>query len=146
MKRAIITVIALGLSAPVLAQVYKCNEGGKVVYSQMPCEEKGERIKLHVHQPTEAERLRAEAQSLREQAFNARVDGEKRAAERRSRGAAEQIQANKDAKAEKCAGYEAEIRQRESTQDKWISPGLRQQDHDRVRELKNRHFSECFAR
>lgn len=37
MKRAIITAIALGLSVPVMAQVYKCNEGGKVVYSQMPC-------------------------------------------------------------------------------------------------------------
>lgn len=146
MKRAMIALALMAATLPAQGQVYKCQEGGKTVYSQIPCATAGAQIDLKVHQPSRADRLRAEAQSLREQAFNARVDGEKRAAERRSRDAAEQIQARKDAKAEKCAGYEAEIKRRESTQDKWNSPALRQRDHDRVRELNDKHFSECFAR
>ncbi|WP_068634691.1 DUF4124 domain-containing protein [Thauera butanivorans] len=37
MKSIIIAFVFAGLSAPAVAQVYKCTEGGKTVYSQMPC-------------------------------------------------------------------------------------------------------------
>lgn len=41
MKRAII-VIAFALALPAHAQVYKCAEGGKTVYSQTPCPSLGQ--------------------------------------------------------------------------------------------------------
>lgn len=144
--KAVIILSLLALALPAQAQVYKCTEGGKTVYSQMPCAADAKPVELKVHQPTEADRLRAEAQSLREQAVNARNDGERMAAERRSRAAAEARQAEKDAKARKCAEYQEEIKRREGTKDKWASGALRQQDHDRIRELNDKHFTECFTR
>jgi len=145
MKRAII-VIAFALALPAHAQVYKCAEDGKTVYSQTPCASEAKPMDLKVHQPTEEDRLRAQAQALRDQAFNAGVDGERAAAERRSRAAADARQAEKDAKARKCADYEAEIARLQGTKDKWISPALRQKDYDRIGKLESAHFSECFAR
>lgn len=145
MKRAVAIAVLL-VASSAQAQVYKCTEGGKTVYSQTPCAGGDQPMDLKVHQPTEADRLRAAAQSLRDQAFNARIDGERAAAERRSRIAADALQAEKDAKAKRCADYKAEIARLERTKDEWISPALRRQDHDRIRELKNAHFSECFAR
>lgn len=146
MKRVIVTAALFAAMLPAKAQVYKCLEGGKTVYSEIPCAKEGQQIDLHVHQPSRADQLRAQAQSRREKAFNSRVDAENDAARLRSRAISDEVQAQKDAKAAKCSGYESEIKRREATQDKWISPALRQQDRDRVRELKDKHFSECFAR
>ena len=139
-------VLLIAAAMPAHAQVYKCTEGGKTVYSQTPCAENAKPMDLKVHQPTDAERLRAKAQSRRERAFNAQVDRERAEGEARNREAADEIQAGKDAKAKKCADYKSELARLEGTKDKWISPALRQRDHDRVSELKSALFSECFAR
>lgn len=139
-------VLLIAAAVPAHAQVYKCTEGGKTVYSQTPCAENATPMDLKVHQPTDAERLRAKAQSRRERAFNAQVDRERADGEARNREAADEIQAGKDAKAKKCADYKSELARLESTKDKWISPALRQRDHDRVQALKSALFSECFAR
>ncbi len=146
MKIVMLAIIAAAVSSPVAAEVYKCQEGGKTVYSQMPCASDAKPMDLKVDRPSDADRLRAKAQSRRERAFNAEVDRERAEGEARNREAADEIQAGKDAKAKKCADYEAEVARLEGTKDKWVSPALRQQDHDRIRELKSALFSECFAR
>ena len=146
MKIVMLAIIAAAVSSPAAAEVYKCQEGGKTVYSQMPCASDAKPMDLKVDRPSDADRLRAKAQSRRERAFNAEVDRERAEGEARNREAADEIQAGKDAKAKKCADYEAEVARLEGTKDKWVSPALRQQDHDRIRELKSALFSECFAR
>lgn len=146
MKIVMLAIIAAAVSSPVAAEVYKCQEGGKTVYSQMPCASDAKPMDLKVDRPSDADRLRAKAQSRRERAFNAEVDRERAEGEARNREAADEIQAGKDAKAKKCADYKSELARLEGTKDKWISPALRQRDHDRVSELKSALFSECFAR
>mgnify|MGYP001352893322 CR=1 FL=1 len=51
--KAVIILSLLALALPAQAQVYKCTEGGKTVYSQMPCgkEEKVLDIKRSVPRP-----------------------------------------------------------------------------------------------
>lgn len=133
----------LAATLPAHAQVYKCPGPNGVTYQAQPCAGAGGKVDLQVHQPTEADRLRAQARSLREKAFNLQSDAERLAAERRARAHGEEVQAEKDRKAAQCQDYDAEIKRLESTKDRWISPALRQQDYDRIDELKDRRFSEC---
>ncbi|ANQ83676.1 hypothetical protein dqs_0600 [Azoarcus olearius] len=101
---------------------------------------------LKVHQPTDEDRQRAVEQTTRQRAINVENDTERLAAERRTRAISDQVQAEKDAKRRRCEGYQTEMKRLESTKDQWISPALRQRDYDRMKELKDKHFSECFAR
>ena len=139
-------MLFLALALPAHAQVYKCTEGGKTVYSQTPCASDAQPLDLKVHQPTEADRLRAEAAHLINQAANARTDGENAAARRRANAAADARQASADEKARKCAQYERDIKRLNGTKDKWFTPVFRHQDREQVKDLEAKHFSECFAR
>lgn len=145
MKRPAI-MLFLALALPVHAQVYKCTEGGKTVYSQTPCATDAQPLDLKVHQPTEADRLRAEAAHLLNKAANARADGENAAARRRANAVAGARQAAEDEKARKCAQYESDIKRLNGIKDKWLTPAFRHQDSEQARDLEAKHFSECFAR
>lgn len=144
MLKNLILAAALGAAAaPSVAQVYKCPGPGGVTYQAQPCEGGGGKVDLKVHQPTEAERRRAEAQKRKNQAFNAEVEGEQAAARRRAQSYTQDVQDRKDAKAAACKGYDEEIARLEGTKDKWVSPALREQDYRRIEELKRTRFSEC---
>lgn len=143
MWKSCLVVVGLALCAPAQAQVYKCPGPNGVSYQAQPCAGAGGKVELHVHQPTEADRQRARLQRLKTEAFNAEVDAEKAAATRRAQAYAQGVQDRKDAKAAACKGYDDEIARLEGTKDKWVSPALRQQDYQRIDELKNKRFSEC---
>lgn len=143
MLRVVLTLFWLAMCAPAMAQVFKCKGPNGVSYQAQPCADGGGALDLKVHQPTEAERLRAEAQKLKNQAFNARVEGEQAAARRRAQSYAKGVQDRKDARATACKGYDEEINRLDETKDKWMSPALREQDYRRIEELKRKRFSEC---
>lgn len=143
MLKMALALVAMGLCVPAAAQVYKCPGPGGVTYQAQPCEGGGGQVDLRVHQPTEAERRRAEAQKRKNQAFNAEVEGEQAAARRRAQSYAQGVQDRKEAKAAACKGYDDEIARLEGTKDKWVSPALREQDYRRIEELKRTRFSEC---
>lgn len=58
MKRVVL-LVALLMSSVGHAQVYKCNSGGSVTYSERPCDTSAKPIDLKVYTPTPAERMAA---------------------------------------------------------------------------------------
>lgn len=54
MKKTLIVAALLAATLPARAQVYKCVEGGKIGFSDVPCSgsAKGERVRIHDAAPT----------------------------------------------------------------------------------------------
>ena len=46
MNRLVLAMVLAGATMSVQAQVYKCKEGGKVVFSDVPCAQGGEELKV----------------------------------------------------------------------------------------------------
>lgn len=144
MKTIILAALLVAASAA-QAQVYKCTEGGKIVYSQIPCQAHDTPMDLKVHQPSEADRIRAEASALQDRIGVVRMDLEREQAKREDRAADREKQASADAMKKKCDGYKSELQKLEGRKDSWATAAYRKQDYDRIAEIKNRQFSECFG-
>ena len=99
-------VIALAasvlISHPACAQqVFKCTENGKAVFSDHPCGDSARELDVRParggYDPGAAERIRSQADSV-----NRRFDAEQDARDRARQAAAARIDAERQAKADKC--------------------------------------------
>lgn len=144
-----VLLLALALSAPAHAQVYKCTVNGTTAYQDAPCPRHAAQqgIDATPAAPGSPEaRRQAEARARRDALRSEIVDLERdanRAYSRYEQGTKDRQNRSEQAK---CDGYKRELANLETVADKWSSAALRQVDRNRIDELKNRLFSECFRR
>lgn len=94
-------VALLFVSATASAQVYKCSEGGKTVFSDRPCGEAASRVDVRPstgsYDPDAAARIRNQTENV-----NSRFDAEERARDRARQDTAARVEADRQAKIDKC--------------------------------------------
>lgn len=98
----IIAALAAILSAPASAQqIFKCVENGKTVFSEWPCGDSAQELDVRPsrggYDPGAAARIRSQTEGL-----NRRFDAEDRARQRASEATAQRIDADRQAKVDKC--------------------------------------------
>lgn len=94
-------VALLFVSVSAWAQVYKCSEGGKTVFSDRPCGEAASRVDVRPstgsYDPDAAARIRSQTENV-----NSRFDAEERARDRARQDTAARVEADRQAKIDKC--------------------------------------------
>lgn len=98
----IIAAFAAILASPVQAQqIFKCVENGKTVFSEWPCGDTARELDVRPsrggYDPGAAARIRSQTEGL-----NRRFDAEDRARQRASEATSQRIEADRQAKIDKC--------------------------------------------
>jgi hypothetical protein len=144
---AILVALLAAINAtPVTAQVFKCRGEHAPSFQAIPCADTGNVLDLPVYQPSTAERAAARAIARKERAFVQKVETERESAQRQAAVERRRRAAEQEVKAARCAAYLADADRAEEIASRYSRPGRHQRDQERrARELRDRHFTECFA-
>ena len=140
--RHTLIVAALIFSTATHAQVFKCQEGGKTVFSDKPCHADSApvNVKPASGEYNEGDGSRARSRALDEQVELMRIDAE-RAANRRS--AVIMSEARRKSESERCY----QIRKDKAEALHWASqfrhPANIQREQEKAKHLEQREFFEC---
>jgi len=138
MKRAII-VIAFALALPAHAQVYKCAEGGKTIYSQTPCAANAKPIELKVHHPSEEDLQRARRQAaINAEAQAIRNEYQQRADERR-----EMARARAASEPDECDRMLQEHAEAKRLAGEYQHPANIRREQERAKKIASNSFFRC---
>ncbi|NMG36742.1 DUF4124 domain-containing protein [Azoarcus sp. TTM-91] len=140
-------LLGLHLPGPSLAQVYRCTDpAGTTSYQSEPCRQHGQALELDARQPSDAERRSSEERSRQDGARLRRIEAEREASAELAREQHGQRRKHEQLAAERCRNYLAEAEQLERSGNRKSSSLRGEKDRDKARSLRDRHFSECFAR
>jgi uncharacterized protein DUF4124 len=134
------------LATPAAAAIYKCQEpGGPTTYQETPCTSGGAAADIRAHQPSPEEREaarqrgqqdQAAARELERQQEARRLEGLRDAERRRNKRREAQARCEKYLADAQTLAHRGETRTKEHD---------RRRDEQASEDLRNRHFSECFA-
>lgn len=141
MFKAIFLAVA-AVCLPAHAQVYKCQEGGKTVFSDTPC--RADAVPMDVKPATgdydPVDGMRAQSRTLNDQAELMRIDNE-RAANRRA--AAIDYERGRKSESERCY----QIRKGKAEAQYWAKefrhPDNVRREQEKAKYLGEREFFEC---
>lgn len=142
MIRSSILASIAAITLPVQAQIFKCQEGGKTVFSDKPCHADSApvNVKPASGEYNEGDGSRARSRALDEQAELMRIDNE-RAANRRS--AVIMSESRRKSESERCY----QIRKDKAEALHWASqfrhPANIQREQEKAKHLEQREFFEC---
>jgi len=139
-------VLLMSFSATAMAQVYKCDEGGRSIYQQLPCSEKGRSVDLKAGQPDASTVLDAQHRASKEQAEAAEREAERSRNQRQGDYDRQQRQSAKEAASLRCANLLRDADKAEKEVEYWFSTKYRQRYIDEAKALRDLHFTECFSR
>lgn len=144
-KLLMVAAAAALLPAASYAQVFKCNEGGKVVYQATPCESVGGKVDIITARPTADDRKSAVERAQKDQRELRRIESEREL----NRDLAGLDRARKDredaAKRARCERYAEEASMKEARSSTWYTQHYRDRDRNDAQALRDKHFSECFG-
>lgn len=147
MIRKLIIVSASALIASSAnAEIYKCTQGGKTIYSERPCGADAKTVQTQ-GDITEEQRAQARAIARSEQRMRGDIEYQEQMdrIEREKSGRAYARAAK--AKQDKCAGYERKATQAGNEASTYrYHQGLIDDANRRKKENEDRHFSECYSR
>ncbi|NMG63589.1 DUF4124 domain-containing protein [Azoarcus indigens] len=149
LRHGLSCVLLLGLHfpGPSQAQVYRCTDPtGATSYQSVPCQQHGQPLELDTRQPSDAERRLNEERSRQDNARLRRIEAEREASAELAREQHGQRRKNEQLAAERCRNYLAEAEQLERSGNRRSGSLRGEKDRDKARKLRDRHFSECFAR
>ncbi|MFO1404667.1 MAG: DUF4124 domain-containing protein [Azonexus sp.] len=145
MKDALVAIALVVLALPAHAQLYRCQKGGTIVFSESPCAPNAVRKELDGQAPPAAE-----AEAARQRALAER--GEVRAIERREAAEravkevyAAQADAERAAKKRRCDQYLARAEDAKRMKEVYVTDRYRNAEDARRKAAEDAHFSECYA-
>lgn len=142
----LIVLLAAINATPVMAQVFKCRGEHAPSFQATPCSDAGNLIDLPVHRPSSSDRAAARAIARKEQAFVRQTETERESAQRQAAVERRQRAAEQEIKAARCTAYLMDADRAEEIANGYLRPNRHQRDQERrARELRDRHFTECFA-
>jgi len=135
------------LAAPAQAQVYRCTDpAGTTSYQAAPCQQHGQPLELDTRQPTDAERRLSEERARQDGARLRRIEAEREAGAELAREQHTQRRKDETTASERCKSYLAEADKLERSGNRQSGSLRGEKDRDKARDLRDKHFSECFAR
>lgn len=152
MIRALIlaSLCALCVTAqPVSAQVFKCKgPSGKVEYQSTPCtgDATQRSVELMNDAPSREDALRAQQRALSNKRQAAAIDAERERSQQRAMAAQDKRYEEKAAKEKRCAEYQASSERLDDRSSTWYTKKYQDDDRAEAKALRDKHFSECFAR
>lgn len=145
MKQPVVLLAAALLASPAHAQLYRCQKGGGIVYSETPCAPNAVKKELDGQAPPPEE-----AEAARRRALTER--GEVRAIERREaveqaeRGrASAQADAARAEKKRRCDQHLARAEDAKRWKELYVTDRYRNAEDARRKAAEDAHFSECYA-
>jgi hypothetical protein len=144
--RLLLLAALAGLYGPAGAAIYKCEDaGGGTSYQQAPCPGGGTEAQIRPHTPSAADEEAARQRGQRDKAAADELEREQETRRREALRQSQDRRAARQAATARCAKY---LEEAETLAQRGQS---RSKAHDRERyerqaeDLRNRHFSECFA-
>lgn len=133
-------------AAPALAQVFECPGQHGPSFQGVPCADPGRKLALAIHQPTPAELATAKAVARKELAFVQKTEAERERARRQAATERQRRKIEEQRKDARCARYVEDAERAEEDARTHHRRNRHKLNHERrARDLRDRHFSECFA-
>ncbi len=146
-KTTALLITLLSITGAAQAQVYKCMQNGRPVFSERPCGKDATEVRLRNTDVTDEQRQHAEASARRQRAVRNDIEYRESVDQLERERAAGLAQAERKAKEDKCARY---LRQAENAKNEASTyryhQGLIDDAKRRQKEANDRHFSECYTR
>lgn len=140
--RTMIVAVALAAALPVHAQVYKCQEGGKTVFSDIPCATNARQIDARpatgAYNPEEGERAR-----LNTEASSARLAAEEARRMAAREAALAELEASRASEQDQCASIRAKKQDAEHWAREFRHPDNIRREQAKADYWKDRLWWEC---
>lgn len=131
---------------PGLAQVYGCTGQTSPTWQATPCLDGGDLVRVPVHQPDAAERAAAREVARRERKFVDLVEAERERARKRAEAARQRQELEQQTHTTRCGNYLKKAERAEEAANTHKRPTRYKREQERrAKELRDRHFSECFT-
>lgn len=143
--RCAIVLLTFALPCGAAGQVFKCSSAESTVYQDTFCDD-AQKLNLSATRPDAAARAAARARTRKEERFVREIEQERESLSREARQERESREKERIAYTRRCDGYLRLAEQADADARRQFRRNTTQRDHERrARELRERHFSECFA-
>ena len=145
MRKNLLVLMVCLVASAAHAQLYRCEKGGSIIYSESPCAPNAVRKQLDGQAPSAAD-----AAAARRRAAADKVDGQiidNRAANDRAIKDvyAAQADAERAAKNRRCSQHLANAAQAERMRDTYLTAPYKNAEEAKRRAANDAHFSECYG-